>query len=160
MKKFVYGVVGIVALLLVLSFAKNGLGGQLAKNKEELGLAGKVATIYKSITCGCCRVFADYLERYGIKVQRKDLPELSSVKSEYGIPQSLQSCHTTVIDDYVVEGHIPAEAIAKLLKERPQIKGIAMPGMPSGSPGMPGPKEPFVIYELDGKDNSKVFLEM
>lgn len=127
---------------------------------SELGLSGKTATVYKTFTCGCCRVYADYLERFGIKVDRRDLPNLTATKREFGVPTSLESCHTTVIDGYTVEGHIPAEAIAKLLKERPNIKGIAMPGMPSGSPGMPGPKEKFTIYELDGKENAKIFLEM
>ena len=151
---------GTVLVLGAVGFLFSNAGSGAGKQGEELGLAGKTATIFKTVTCGCCRVFADYIERFGIKVERRDLPDLVEIKKQYGVPTSLESCHTTVIDGYVVEGHIPAEAIAKLLKEKPAIKGIAMPGMPSGSPGMPGPKEKFVIYEIDGKDNSKVFLEM
>lgn len=131
----------------------------LEQNKE-LGLSGKKAIVYKTPTCGCCRLFADYLERFGVSVDRRDVPDLADIKKQYGVPKDLESCHTTVIDGYTIEGHIPAEAIAKLLNEKPNIKGIALPGMPSGSPGMPGPKEPFIIYALDGSAKPNVFLEL
>lgn len=162
-KKSYFLVIAIGVLLFVGASALFVLGDSGQKKQTELlGLAGKAATVFKTATCGCCRAFADYLERFGVKVERKDLPDLAEIKKQYDVPSSMESCHTTIIDGYTVEGHIPAEAIAKLLKEKPKIKGIAMPGMPSGSPGMPGPKDTFTIYELNGndKEDAKIFLEM
>ena len=106
-------------------------------------------TIYKSPTCGCCDVYASYMEKKGYVVSVEDVVDMEAVKRRIGVPEDLESCHTTEIGGYVVEGHIPQEAIAKLLAEKPDIHGIGMSGMPSGSPGMPGPKtEDFVIYEI------------
>tara|TARA_B100000614_G_scaffold40850_1_gene33668 strand:- start:73 stop:555 length:483 start_codon:yes stop_codon:yes gene_type:complete len=108
-----------------------------------------VATVYKSPTCGCCGVYASYMKKEGYDVDTKNVQDMSVIKQELGVPYELESCHTMEIGGYVVEGHIPEKAIQKLLAEKPDIKGIGMPGMPSGSPGMPGPKtEDFVIYEI------------
>ncbi len=112
-------------------------------------------TVYKSPTCGCCGNYATYLKRQGFDVAVVDTRNMGEIKQKYGIPSALESCHTSVIGDYVVEGHIPVEAINKLLGEKPAIAGIALAGMPSGSPGMPGPKSgPFQIHSLSepGKD--------
>ena len=79
----------------------------------------------------------------------KSTKDMNSVKEKYGVPVNMESCHTTIVDDYVVEGHIPIEVVDQLLKDRPDISGIALPDMPAGSPGMPGKKiEPFKIYSL------------
>lgn len=110
---------------------------------------GQVATIYKSPSCGCCGKYAEYMKRKGYGVNINNVTNMSSVKKQHSIPYELESCHTTEIAEYVVEGHVPEEAVQKLLSERPDIKGIGMAGMPSGSPGMPGPKtSDFVIYEI------------
>lgn len=107
------------------------------------------ATIYKSPSCGCCGQYAAYLEEEEYRVAVENVVDMAKIKERYGVPYELESCHTMEIDGYVVEGHIPAEAVAKLLTERPDIKGIGMAGMPSGAPGMPGPKNAnFVIYEI------------
>lgn len=95
------------------------------------------------------RVCAEHLTEKGYEVTTEDTNELIAVKERFGIPSSLESCHTMIIDGYVVEGHVPEEAVRKLLAERPEINGIGMAGMPSGSPGMPGPKETFEIYEIN-----------
>lgn len=118
-----------------------------------------VATIYKSPTCGCCAGYAAYLGERGYVIATEDTHELIAIKEQFGVPSELGSCHTMAIGGYVVEGHVPEEAVQKLLAERPAIKGIGMAGMPSGSPGMPGPKEDFTIYEinLDGT-KGKVFM--
>lgn len=107
-------------------------------------------TIYMSAACGCCDVWARYTERAGLETDVVlDRPDMRAFKAELGIPPHLESCHTMIVDGYFVEGHIPSEAVEQLLEERPDIRGIAMPGMPSGSPGMPGPKTgPFVIYAV------------
>ena len=107
--------------------------------------------VYKSSTCGCCRVWVSYMERHGYAVNAHNLYDVSPKKREYGVPSELESCHTARIGGYTVEGHIPAKVVDKLLAERPQIDGIAMPGMPDGSPGMPGAKrDTWTIYALKG----------
>ena len=107
------------------------------------------ATVYKSPECGCCHVWVGYLRDNGFDVGVKDMDDVTAVKDRFGVPDDLWSCHTAVIGGYVVEGHVPVEAIDRLLADKPQIKGIALPGMPSGNPGMPGPKtERFIIYTI------------
>ncbi len=116
------------------------------------------ATVFKSPTCGCCSGWAEHLGERGFAVETRDMDSLDAVKRMLGVPDAFQSCHTAMIDGYVVEGHVPAEAIDKLLKERPKIRGIALPGMPIGTPGMPGPKEEtWRVFTLE--DNPKVFWE-
>lgn len=113
----------------------------------------RTLTVFKSPTCGCCSKWMDYMKNNGFEIVEENVRNLTSIKTKYGIPPEMSSCHTAVIGDYVVEGHIPIEAIEKLLMEKPAIDGIAMPGMPKGSPGMPGiKKDDFVISSLqDGK---------
>lgn len=121
------------------------------------------AMVVASSTCGCCKLYAQYLKQFGFDVnfQAKTQEEVNDYKKASKIPDSLLSCHTTQIGQYLIEGHIPMEVIEKLLKEKPDVKGIGMAGMPSGSPGMPGPKAgPFVIDTIayDGQ-NSGLFME-
>ncbi|AJF61748.1 TPA: hypothetical protein HA239_01570 [Candidatus Woesearchaeota archaeon] len=113
--------------------------------------------IYKSPTCGCCTGWAGYIaDDYNIKIIEN--ADINSIKAENGIPGNMYSCHTAFVEGYFVEGHVPAEAVEKLLAERPDIDGIALPGMPSGSPGMPGPKNTiWTIYAIkDGQ--ASVFM--
>ena len=109
---------------------------------------------YKSSSCGCCGGHASYLKGKGFDIEDVPTEDMGAIKERYGVPRNLESCHTEIIGGYFVEGHMPIEAIEKLLSERPDIRGIALPGMPSGSPGMPGPKtEPWTIYAVN-KDGS------
>lgn len=106
-------------------------------------------TFYKTPQCGCCDGHADYLREHGFKVTVIESPDLPLIKQRHGIPEALEGCHTIEVGGYVVEGHVTIDPIRRLLRERPAIKGISLPGMPTGSPGMNGPKaEPFVIYEI------------
>ena len=115
-------------------------------------------TLYKTPECGCCEGYADYLRAAGFTVSVKATSELSEISRKAGVPSGLQGCHTTFVGDYVVEGHVPTEAIRKLLAERPAIKGISLPGMPDGSPGMPGTKTaPFTVYAIGDDGNPSVF---
>ena len=98
--------------------------------------AGPVATVYKSPTCGCCSLWGRHLEQEGFEVVAVDRNDMTAVKDSLGVPGDLASCHTAVIDGYVVEGHVPAASIRRLLDERPEARGLAVPGMPLGSPGM------------------------
>ena len=113
-------------------------------------------TIFKSSSCGCCDLYVSYMKRQGFQVETKTVEDISQIKSNYKIPSNMQSCHTSVIGDYFVEGHMPIEAINKLLKDKPDILGITLPDMPSGSPGMPGSKNSdYVVYAInkEGIDN-------
>ncbi|MBU0598257.1 hypothetical protein KKF61_04690 [Patescibacteria group bacterium] len=106
-------------------------------------------TVYKSPTCGCCVEHSKYLDKQGFEVEVVKESNMPAIKSKYNIPREMESCHTAIFGDYFVEGHVPIEAIDKLLTEKPDIDGIALPDMPAGSPGMPGVKtEPFIIYAL------------
>lgn len=109
-------------------------------------------TVYKSPTCGCCAEWVNHLRENGFAVTVHDQEDLSAVKTANGITPQLESCHTAIIDGYVVEGHVPADLIARILNERPDIAGLAVPGMPGGTPGMESaPKEPYQVLAI-GKD--------
>lgn len=109
----------------------------------------KTATLYKNPQCGCCEQYADYLRQNGYTVTVKPTHDLVAMSREAGIPDDFQGCHLAFIDDYVVSGHVPVGTVDRLLSERPDIKGVTLPGMPMGSPGMNGPKAaPFQIYEI------------
>jgi len=113
--------------------------------------AGREATLYKNPNCGCCEEHASYLRGHGYAVKVVETHDLDGIKRRHGVPEELFGCHTILVGGYVVEGHVPAGTLARLLKERPAIRGISLPGMPTGSPGMTGPKrEPFRIYAVDG----------
>ena len=118
----------------------------------------QVVEVFKTPSCGCCYGYVLFLEEKKFNVKQTDMRNLHSIKQKYNIPVEMQSCHTTIMGKYFIEGHVPFEAVDKLLKEQPDIDGIALPGMPIGTPGMPGDKdEPYVIYQLkDGK--SSVFM--
>ena len=112
------------------------------------------ATLYKNPQCTCCEGYAQYLEKNGFKVDVKPTNDLAEISRNAGVPEDLEGCHTMFVGGYVVDGHVPVEAIRKLLAEKPAIAGITLPGMPSGSPGMTGPKtETWTIYSVtkDGK---------
>ncbi|MEM5811865.1 MAG: DUF411 domain-containing protein [Candidatus Aenigmatarchaeota archaeon] len=121
------------------------------------------AVVYKTPTCDCCAQYANYLKANGFKIEVKEVSdeELENIKRQNNIPYNLWACHTVFLNNYFVEGHVPVEAIEKLLTEKPEINGIALPGMPSGSPGMSGIKfYPFRIYSVkDGKDQG-LFMEI
>lgn len=111
--------------------------------------SAKQATLYKTPQCGCCEEYAKYLREAGFAVKVVAMHSLTLLKKKHGVPSNLEGCHTTLIDNYVVEGHVPLKTLNKLLTERPAIKGISLPGMPMGSPGMTGAKtEPFTMYEI------------
>lgn len=107
------------------------------------------AKLYKNPQCECCEGHATYLRRHGYEVTVIPTHDLDQIKERYGVPEKLAGCHTLVVGGYVVEGHVPVATIERLLKERPAIRGISLPGMPQGSPGMTGKKlAPFKILEI------------
>ena len=113
-------------------------------------------TVYKTPTCGCCKAWVTHLEKNGFAPKTHDLPDLSETKDTMGVPDALRSCHTALIGRYVIEGHVPAYLIKKIVADQPKdILGLAVPGMPASSPGMdvPGVKDPFDVFAFtrDGK---------
>ena len=143
-------------ILLILSvslfFASNFVADKqkvlASTNNNKLNVE-----VFKTPSCGCCYGYVLFLEKEKFNVKQTDMRSLHSIKKKYNIPLEMQSCHTTIMGKYFIEGHVPLQAVNKLLKEQPEIDGIALPGMPIGTPGMPGEKEePYVIYQLiDGK---------
>lgn len=106
-------------------------------------------TLYRNPNCGCCNVWADYMKREGFEVVRVDTYDSAALKKKYGVPERLEGCHTAVVGRYVFEGLLPAELIRRVLSENRPITGIALPGMPTGAPGMPGRKAgPLDVYYL------------
>jgi hypothetical protein len=105
-------------------------------------------TVYKSPTCGCCGSWIEHLKAEGFTVEVEDVVDLAAVKTRFGIPGELESCHTGVIGDYVVEGHVPAADLKRFLAEAPAAAGLAVPGMPLGSPGMEVPGQPGQPYQV------------
>ncbi|MEM1117044.1 MAG: DUF411 domain-containing protein [Bacteroidota bacterium] len=108
----------------------------------DLPADAPVATVYKSPTCGCCTLWAEYMAREGFRVETEDVPDVRVVSAELGMPADLGSCHVATVAtadgeaEYIVEGHVPADAVRRLLTEQPDARGLTVPGMPIGSPGM------------------------
>lgn len=124
-------------------------------------LNGVRMTVFKSPTCGCCGNYISYLEKQGAHVSVEEVTNTSEIKKTNGVPFALESCHTTQVEGYVVEGHVPAEAIKKILDERPDIAGISLPEMPAGSPGMSGTKlAPFRIHSFTAGVDTGLFMEL
>ena len=116
--------------------------------------------VYKTPTCGCCKEWVKHLEQNGFKAEVVDMPDLSSVKTKYGVAPEHQSCHTAVVGDYTVEGHVPADLIMKMVSEKPAIAGLAVPGMPMGSPGMEGAtKENYDVLTFDRAGRTTVYAK-
>jgi len=146
----------LVAILFGGSFVGAAVMSQDTTPVETVSaqkLEGVEVTFYRSPTCGCCAGHAAALEDAGATVDMRNVDEvaLQDIKEEHGIPFNKQSCHTAIIDDYVVEGHVPIAALAQFLDEKPDTQGITLPGMPIGTPGMPGPQtEPYIVETLEG----------
>jgi len=138
----------LTPLLAMVVTATALLGGRPAHAAGPL--EGLHMTVTKSPWCGCCGDYIAILRQRGVKVTVVDTEDTASAKLALGVPPSTWSCHTTEVAGYAVEGHVPMEAIEKLLSERPAVTGIALPGMPSGSPGMNGVKSPpFQVVAFD-----------
>lgn len=119
-------------------------------------------TMYKSPTCGCCGEWASHLNENGFHVLEKKHDDMEAIKKKFGVPNALASCHTAIVGGYIIEGHVPASDILRLLKEKPEIVGLTAPGMPMKSPGMQakGKKpEGYAVLAFDKKGNSKVFTQ-
>lgn len=133
-----------------------------AVQSDELPAAPQTAamTVYRDPSCGCCEAWAEIARQAGYGVKVVDHPDVPSIKRQHGVPDELLSCHTTIVGGYAVEGHVPLEDVKRLLEERPALKGIAVAGMPIGSPGMEvpdGTREPFQVMAFDAGGQVRVF---
>ncbi|HLA17356.1 MAG TPA: DUF411 domain-containing protein [Candidatus Limnocylindrales bacterium] len=149
-------VLASLALVVACSPAASDRGWTAPPSESALAPPGRaelVIEVYKSPSCECCHEWEAYLTARGYTVRSVPTDDLSAVKIDHGLPEATWSCHTAVIGGYVVEGHVPVAAIEDLLRDRPAIDAIALPGMPAGSPGMPGTKAgPFEILSVtDGE---------
>jgi hypothetical protein len=144
----------MLVMLLGIVMAAGSVAGQSTRTvtkKPHL-------LVYKSPTCGCCAKWVEHVNAAGFTSETTNLPDLSLIKASHGVPAQLASCHTSLVGGYVIEGHVPAEDIRRLLRERPAIVGLAAPGMPAGSPGMDVPNSPpYQVLSFDKQGRTKVF---
>ena len=150
-----------------LTLALGGAAAALATNAAEAFALPSAKplrlTVYKTPTCGCCRLWVDHARSVlgATSVKAIDMDDLSEVKARMGVPASLQSCHTAIDGRYVFEGHVPADLIRRFLAQRPKALGLAVPGMPIGSPGMEmgGRKEPYDVLLFDKAGKTRVYAK-
>lgn len=123
--------------------------------------AAPAISVVRDPGCGCCLSWVAHLEQAGFKATVTESTDMESVKKKHGVPSSAGSCHTAVVDGFVIEGHVPAADIKRLLKERPKVAGLAVPGMPLGSPGMEVPSgqvQPYDVVAFDTSGGTTVFV--
>lgn len=135
--------------------AAGGAALMLGNHALLAGAAKKRMVVYKSPTCGCCNAWVKHVRAAGYAVETHDVDDVAPYKQKYGVPLDLASCHTGVIDGYAIEGHVPADLVDRLLREKPKARALIVPGMPMGSPGMevPGHKDAYnvILVDLQGK---------
>ena len=136
-------------------------GALILATGPELACAarGTRMVVYKSPTCGCCKNWVDYVQANGFATEVHDLEDVAPIKQKHGVPAELASCHTALVANYVIEGHVPTDLIQKLLKETPAIAGLAVPGMPVGAPGMEigARKDRYDIIAFDRQGKTSVY---
>ncbi len=146
--------------VIALAVAAATAFGIVAAQQQRPG--APLLEVFKTPTCGCCSQWVEHMRANGFTVRTTDLNDLTEIKRSRGVPDQVQSCHTAVVNGYVVEGHVPAADVHRLLKEKPAVAGIAVGGMPVGSPGMevPGTKaQPFNVMSFDKSGAIRVFAK-
>ena len=142
---------------------RKSLFGAIAVAAMFVGSAAHAATltVYKSPSCGCCAKWVEHVEKHGFTVQVVPTADMMALKSKLGVPGEVMSCHTTKVGNYVVEGHVPAADIKRLLAQKPKARGIAVAGMPMGSPGMEhgGHSEPYSTMLIKADGTTSVFAK-
>ena len=135
--------------------------GEPASSTDAAAPQLAAMTVYRDPSCGCCEAWAEIARNAGYRVSVIDHPDMPAIKRQYRVPEELASCHTTIVQGYAIEGHVPLEDVKRLLAERPaQLKGIAVAGMPLGSPGMEVPKgtrQPFEVKAFDAAGRIATF---
>lgn len=134
--------------------------GAVATGCRDAAAAGPELVVYATPTCGCCQGWIDHMRENGFAVTVVHQNDLSAIRSEHKLPRELTACHIGVVDGFAIEGHVPADAVSRLIQERPPVLGVAVPGMPGGSPGMERPDgyvEPYEVYTFDESGPLDVF---
>lgn len=153
MKSWKIGAIAVAALAVAGGVWMAGSDGGPAPPPD----AAEVV-VYKSPTCGCCSAWAEHMRQSGFTVREVNREDMRRVKAELGVDPDLGACHTAVVGEYLVEGHVPARDVVRLLREKPDVMGLAVPGMPAGSPGMEGPrKDPYRVLTFDGEGKTAVW---
>ena len=145
------------AIIIFSAAALTSMGAGAAQRSQQ-----PVIEVFKSPTCGCCSQWIDHMRANGFTVRATNRDDMTAVKASHRVPDQVQSCHTGVVDGYVIEGHVPAADVHRLLKERPAVAGVAVPGMPIGSPGMEveGAKaQPYNVMSFDTQGVTRVFAK-
>ena len=143
---------------IISLFAILALGIYIGLNSFNQKVLAEEIMVYKSPTCGCCKKWVKHLEKAGYDVKTKDVRNMNKVKNKFGVQRQFQSCHTAKIGKYFIEGHVSASDIKRLMKEKPDIKGLSAPGMPMGSPGMEGHrKDKYDVIAIDNNNNATVY---
>jgi hypothetical protein len=156
-----FGMLLLTGLTLAACDAPTGTSETIAP-KAATGVAktGPEVVMYKSPSCNCCTDWAEHLRKEGFTVVVHEREDMDAIKAKYDVPEKLASCHTAIVDGYVIEGHVPAADVARLLKEKPQVAGLTAPGMPMKSPGMQDsrlqPKN-YNVLAFDKNEKSHVF---
>src|SRR5574338_161731 len=147
-----------LAIALAALTACNPKQAERSASDPSASSALPVMTVYKSPTCGCCTSWVDAVKAAGFTVEVHDIDDVTPIKDDAGVPADKRSCHTAIIDGYAIEGHVPPATIKKFLAEHPKAAGLAVPGMPSGSPGMEMPGQApdhydVIAFQSDGKSS-------
>ena len=152
-------VISGTALVGISSATYLGVGS--SKTAEAFDSSDVEMVVYRSPTCGCCAGWTEHMEAEGFQISHQVVEDIAAVKQQHGIPEQLLSCHTTLVGGYIIEGHVPTDAVQRLLSERPDVAGIAVPRMPLGTPGMEtnGIQESYTVFAFDGKGQTNVFAE-
>jgi hypothetical protein len=135
------------------------VGWTTAGGAQPAKVTGIPMKVFKSPTCGCCQHWVEHVKAAGFSPTVQDLASLDATKTDAGVPPVLRSCHTALVGGYVIEGHVPADVIHRLLREKPKVAGIAVPGMPIGSPGMEqgDRKDPYEIVSFTRDGQTAVY---
>lgn len=150
----------ILCILLVLATTSFAMAADETNGPVPSEAQGSwTLVVYKDPNCGCCDKWAEHMKTHGFSVESVLESDLSVRKRALGVPDGLWACHTAVVDGYVIEGHVPAADVERLLEDRPEAKGLAVPGMPVGSPGMEygGRRQAFDVLLFDATGNTTVF---
>ncbi|ACC84701.1 DUF411 domain-containing protein [Nostoc punctiforme] len=166
------GVLGILGSTASMSNAQAVFPNSLATNAQLVSTTKGIqdkdtplkstalnAIVYHSPDCNCCGGWIDHLKIQGFEITDFSTSDIETVKQKYNVPDNLSSCHTAIVNEYVIEGHVPANDIKRLLQEKPNVVGLSVPQMPVGTPGMEmgNRKDPFTVFAFDGKNSVAVF---
>jgi hypothetical protein len=148
----------VSAVVLMVISAVISMSAQSSRAKTPSAPAKEVR-VFKQVGCGCCELWARHMRAAGFDVTVTEAPDLDRIKREQGVPASMASCHTSLVGGYAIEGHVPADVVQQLLTERPKVKGIVVPGMPVGSPGMEqGPtKQRYSVFTFDAAGQTSLY---